>query len=318
MVCADSIAAELRAMGEVVIEFEDSNAVPSDVDVLWDPRAGGGNPPISGLCNTGIPLVVTLHGVAPMAIPLSEYYKSWRQRYRGWLANRRKVVSWRSLDGQYSAVVTVSSSSRTSILENLPIDPSLLSWCHNAVNHSKFIPNVAAKQSGYLLHISNDEPRKNVDRICDAYQMLPKLGRPRLLLKLPSDTHRQSGDGIVVIHERLSEEALLDLYQNALAFIFPSLFEGFGLPIIEAMASGCPVITSDTHACAEVAGNAALLVNPNATAPLLAAMESIIESEATRDTLRSLGLERAQYFHWSNAAKHYLSVFQSVLTQPKA
>jgi glycosyltransferase involved in cell wall biosynthesis len=139
-----------------------------------------------------------------------------------------------------------------------------------------------------------------------------------LLLKLPSDTHRQSGDGIVVIHERLSEEALLDLYQNALAFIFPSLFEGFGLPIIEAMASGCPVITSDTHACAEVAGNAALLVNPNATAPLLAAMESIIESEATRDTLRSLGLERAQYFHWSNAAKHYLSVFQSVLTQPKA
>lgn len=300
-------------LGTTVIKFDSASAVPAGVDAIWDPRAGGGNAPIKALCGLTAPLLVTLHGVAPMAIPLREYYGSLRQQYRGWRLNNKKIAAWRRAKGSYGAVVTVSESSRESILDALPIDPSSISWCHNAVNHAQFTANAALAQADYFLHVSNDEPRKNVERICQAYRELPREGRPRLVLKLPADSTRSSEDGIEVINTRLDDAQLLSLYHNALAFVFPSTFEGFGLPIVEAMASGCPVITSNTHACGEVAADAALVVDPASTEALKDAMQSLSSDTALRASLRLAGLERAQMFRWSNAAQHYQSVFQRLV-----
>lgn len=312
-VCADNIARELEVLGVAICRFDAPDHIPADVQLLWDPRAGGGNPPVKQFLMHPLPLVVTLHGAAPMVIPLREYFDGYRERYWGWRGNKRKVAAWRAAQDGYDAVVTVSKSSRESILANLPIAPEKISWCHNAVDHTFFSPASKEAESPYFLHISNDEPRKNVDDICDAYARLSQKNKPRLLLKLPRDSKRISANGIEVLRERIPDNEILKLYQQAFAFIFPSSFEGFGLPIVEAMAAGCPVITASTHACGEVAGAAAITVKPRDTKALTAAMRSLCEQPEKRISLRDQGLLRAKDFSWENAAKHYYEVFENVL-----
>ncbi|MEM6484919.1 MAG: glycosyltransferase family 1 protein [Pseudomonadota bacterium] len=316
-VCADNISAELEQLNVRVLKIKELNAIPSDVDVLWDPRAGGGNPPPAALCGLRAPLVVTLHGVAPMAIPLLEYYGGLRAAYAGWRSNRRKVAAWRKLEPFCAEVVTVSSSSRSSILSKLPIPAEKVSYAYNAVDHGIFtqLPatNPPSSRAPYFLHVSNDEKRKNVDLICRAYRALPGSDKPRLILKLTKRNKRYEGEGVEVLTGHLSEAQLIDLYQNALSFIFPSAFEGFGIPIVEAMATGCPVITSKFHACAEVAGDAALLVDHAHPNELRDAMSSLAQSESLRDDLRNRGLVRAQAFSWAATAEHYKQVFENAV-----
>lgn len=310
-VCIDGLVPELSTLGCKVVGFGEPDEVPADVDVIWDPRAGGGNPPLQSLCRRAQPLVVTLHGVAPMAIPLREYFPTWRSRLDGFLANRRKKAEWKALAGGYAAVIAVSSYSRKSSLKALPIPPELIFHCDNAVNHQSFKSAASSSSAGnYFLHISNDEPRKNVDRICEAYLGLPRESRPPLYLKLPKDSPRVGRQGIEVIRARLSEDELVELYRNASAFLFPSLYEGFGLPILEAMACGCPVITANDNACAEVADSAALTVDPRSVDEIREAMQRFIDDEALRPRLKEAGLHRASYFSWAKSASCYQHVFQ--------
>ena len=314
LVVAGNIVRELKKLDCEIHEFADPASPPQQVDVLWDPRAGGGSPPLAPLCGRAVPLVVTLHGAAPMAIPLYQYHSSVRAMLRGFRANRRKRRAWAELRDDYAAVVTVSKSSRASILRALPIPPDKITWCYNAVDHSVFTVRDDAGVDagrGYFLHISNDEPRKNVDRIIRAHAMLPAATRPRLLLKLPGSTARAGRNDVEIISGRLSDGDLAALYGNARAFVFPSLFEGFGIPIVEAMACGCPVITANQFACAEVAGDAALLVDPRSTRALKQAMETVTDPSNVV-ALKTRGLERARDFTWRAAAEHYLKVFTSV------
>ncbi|MEM6604600.1 MAG: glycosyltransferase family 1 protein [Pseudomonadota bacterium] len=316
-VCADNISARLDGLGVRVSAFRELSAVPDDVDVLWDPRAGGGNPPPRALCGRSTPLVVTLHGVAPMAIPLFQYYKGLRAAYVGWRANRRKVKAWNDLERFCAEVVTVSSSSRDSILSKLPIPPEKVSFTYNAVDHDVFKPSATAQsqthREPYFLHISNDEKRKNVEHICQAYRDLPGPEKPKLVLKLSKHNKLYEADGIEILTGHMTEAELVDLYQNALAFVFPSAFEGFGIPIVEAMATGCPVITSKFHACAEVAGDAALLVDHSSSSDLGEAMMSIWKHDSLGLDLREKGLQRATSFTWDAAARHYRDVFKGAL-----
>ena len=111
----------------------------------------------------------------------------------------------------------------------------------------------------------------------------------------------------------MSQPELTDLYRNATGFLFPSLHETFGMPILEAMASGCPVITSHDTGCAEIAGDAALLVDPRSVEAISAAMQSLIEHERLRADLRARGLARAAEFTWEKSARKHLDVFEQAL-----
>jgi glycosyltransferase involved in cell wall biosynthesis len=150
-----------------------------------------------------------------------------------------------------------------------------------------------------------------VDRIVAAFIELGRHHSVELVLKLPAEASVKYADivGIRVIAEHLGEKELANLYGSALGFVFPSLYEGFGLPILEAMSSGCPVITSSVSACPEVAGEAALLVNPRRTDELIRAMTVLVESPSERDRLVSAGLDRVRQFTWEHSAALHAQAF---------
>lgn len=168
--------------------------------------------------------------------------------------------------------------------------------------------------SNFLLFVGTLEPRKNISRLLAAYAMLPRELRkqyPLLLVGkdgwLSEPLEKMIGRFELKQQVRqLSYVPFADLpgfYQMATALVYPSLYEGFGLPPLEAMASGCPVITSNISSLPEVVGDAALTVNPEKTEELSAAMAKIITDAKLRDSLRQKGLARARLFSWTKAAQ---------------
>lgn len=165
-------------------------------------------------------------------------------------------------------------------------------------------------------------PRKNLDRILRAYLDLRHRGEIDLVLTGHTGAPwvlRYRGlinelglRGQVHLIGTVSDEELALLYNEALALVFPSLLEGFGLPVLESMACGTPVITSNTSALPEVAGDAALLVDPYDTSAITAAMEQLAESEERRGELARLGLERAKTFSWDRMARGTLEVYRQL------
>jgi len=111
----------------------------------------------------------------------------------------------------------------------------------------------------------------------------------------------------------VEEEDLPALYNGADLFVFPSLYEGFGLPVLEAMACGTPVVTSNTSSLPEVAGDAALLVDPYDVEEIATAMRRILEDEALTAELRAKGLARAKEFSWERTARETIAVYEKVL-----
>ena len=113
----------------------------------------------------------------------------------------------------------------------------------------------------------------------------------------------------------VEEEDLPALYNGASLFVFPSLYEGFGLPVLEAMACGTPVITSNTSSLPEVAGDAAILVDPENVEAIVEAMRRVLADRALAAELQAKGLERAKQFTWERTARETIAVYEKVLGQ---
>jgi glycosyltransferase involved in cell wall biosynthesis len=312
-VYADNVIPGLERMGVKVLSFQTFGELPESADLIWDIRAGGGLPPAAALLQSTKPLAVTVYGVAPMATPLRDYFQGWKQALRGKVNNFTKVRAWSRFRNRNLVVITISEHAKTTIARYLKLAPDRIHVCYLGVDRTIFHPSTVASHGEHILHISNDEPRKNVDRIVAAYQSLqPTIGQP-LLLKLPVDRFRQEAGDIRVITNRLSDEGIARLYRKAAVLVFPSLYEGFGLPILEAMASGCPVITSNSGACAEVAGKNALLVEPKSVKAIAEALERILTQPELRRTLIDQGMAHASQFTWERCAAQHQTLFQNLL-----
>ena len=182
---------------------------------------------------------------------------------------------------------------------------------------------VAGSQRPYLLHVGQAYPHKNLRRLIQAFLPLA-VTEPDLCLLLVGKQHPTESpllrrmvaelglSGQVMFRPYVPASALPDLYRGALAFVYPSLWEGFGLPVLEAMACGTPVLTSLGSGTEEVAGGAALLVSPVVTEELTTGMRQLIQQPSLRDHLRAAGLQRADQFSWDRAAADTRDVLQQV------
>ncbi|MHB9002816.1 MAG: glycosyltransferase family 4 protein [Coriobacteriia bacterium] len=178
----------------------------------------------------------------------------------------------------------------------------------------------------YLLSLDVFNPRKNFANVVRAFSALPAEERRGLILVGIGRRRETAADAgpreIAAAHGVADALLLLDdvgfddlvaLYSGAFALVYPSVYEGFGMPVLEAMACGCPVITSDRSSLPQVAGDAALLADPDSSDAIASAIRSLIADPQRREGLVAAGLERASTFTWERTAKSMLDVFDRVL-----
>ncbi len=276
------------------------------LDLAWYPhvlphRARGADvlhcPTYRGPVRRGsVPVVVTVHDVAVFRHP--EAFPPWTRAY-----SRRVVPHVLQAARRIIAVSEFTAGELESVLrvprEKVRVVP-------NAVD-AVFGPDGPRADGDYVLAVGTLEPRKNLARLIEAAQ---RIGVEARVVGAPGWGGIQvHGDGVTWLGE-VDDEELARLYRGALCFAYPSLYEGFGIPVLEAMACGTAVVTSAEGATAEVAGGAAVLVDPLDTAAIAAGLEQAI---AQRGELRPRGLERARAFSWDESARRILEVYREAV-----
>lgn len=236
------------------------------------------------------------------------------------------------------AIICVSEFSKRDALAAYSLDESKLHVISEGV-HPRFRPIrdpdvLAAVRARYqlpaqfILFVSTIEPRKNLPALWEAYgallsegraQKLVVVGQKGWLYQATFSRLRELGlEDQVLFPGYVADEDLPAIYSLAQCFCFPSLLEGFGLPPLEAMACGCPVVSSNAASLPEVCGDAALLVPPTDVAALTSALRRVLDDPALRDLLGARGLRQAARFTWRAAAEKTLAVYRSVVREPLA
>jgi glycosyltransferase involved in cell wall biosynthesis len=236
-----------------------------------------------------VPLVITIHDLAVLRHPGT--FNQWSRRYSR-LAVPRVARAAR-------LIVAVSEFTKGEIVDLLRVPEEKIRVVPNGVS-PVFSPDGARADGDYVLAVGTLEPRKNLD---GAQEAARRLGLQLLVVG-------ERGWGDVRVDGwigRVSDERLAELLRGARCLVYPSLYEGFGLPVVEAMACGTPVVTSAGGATEEVAGAAAVLVDPGDPAAIAAGIE---EALARADELRARGLERARAFSWARAAAETAAVYR--------
>jgi glycosyltransferase involved in cell wall biosynthesis len=247
----------------------------------------------------GAPRVVSLLDVQHHELPgMFSRAERW---FRGWAYDG----SARRAD----QVITISEHARRGIVERLGIAPERVHAIHLGVDHARFTPDgptLAGLPQRYVVYPANLWPHKNHAGLLRAWELVRD---PDLHLVLTGQTYgRPAPAGERVVHlGHVPPDDLPALLRGAEALVFPSLFEGFGLPVLEAMACGTPVAASDRGAIAEVAGDAARLFDPADPEAIAAA----IEAAAGDEGLRAAGLAHAASFTWEETARRHLAVYEA-------
>lgn len=314
----DKLVYGLSLLGVEILPFSERDKFPAGLDIVWDPSQA-----IPDLLHKAdCPVIITIQGDYELGVPSGDIYgdgiRGRLAAYRSKLIIRRK---WRLLRNKCAAIITISQYALKVLAAELGFHPDKLHFAYHGVDTNVFNPQGISyvQTAPYLLHVSHYKykpniRRKNLERIIQAYSVLPQRGKVQLKLVVSEYSGPPINiEGVEIITSRITVETLVNCYRGAIGFIFPSLHEGFGTPILEAMACGCPVITSDVTACPEVAGDAAILVNPRSVDSILQAMHNLIESPALCAKLREKGLARAAEFSWERSAQRHLDIFQGVI-----
>ena len=263
--------------------------------------------------------VLTIHDVATLDHP--EWFSTQFALWYRWLTPR--------LVNRVELVVTVSNFSKIRLIEATGIDESRIAVIQNGVSR-RFFPRTTAEielvtrrlgvpTRRYLLCLGSVEPRKNISRLLEAWsgcydqidddislvvagaRAVGRVHREVTLRDLPPRVH---------FTDFVPDDSLPPLYGGALALICPSLYEGFGLPVAEAMASGCAPIVSNCGALPEVVGEAGLLIDPFRVDELSHALVTICRNESMRNELRELALRESSRFTWERAAREALDILE--------
>ncbi|MGH2594342.1 MAG: glycosyltransferase family 4 protein [Actinomycetota bacterium] len=262
-------------------------------------------------------LVVTVHDLAFERFP-ELFPRSWRWLYRAGL---------RAATKRADAILVPSKNTADDLLARTSVDPT-------RVHVTPLAPSIATSEDDpadvlarlgvtapYVLSVGTIEPRKNLVRLIRAYRQVAPEVPHALVLAGISGWHTEQletelarpGPGTIVRTGHVTEKQLDALYREADAFVYPSLYEGFGLPVVEAMARGVPTITSNTSSLPEVASDAALLVDPTDVSEIAEALARVLTDPGLAGDLRARGRARAVTFSWPATARATLDVYRHVM-----
>ena len=216
-------------------------------------------------------------------------------------------------------VITVSEFSKREIVRLLHLKENKIAVIYNAVS-SNLLPNkqhdTGNTRGNYILAVSSIDPRKNFQRLLVAFDSVNKSDVELYIIGGQNNIYTTSIDKLekgldnnrIKWLGRVSDEELQMYYHNAVCFVYPSLYEGFGIPPIEAMANGCPTIVSDIPPLKEVCGEAALYIDPNDENDISKKMSEIIGNSALQESLRQRGYERYKKFNWVDSARKIIEL----------
>ena len=274
-------------------------------------------------CN--IPLILTLHDIIFLE-PRDKSNKSLYQNM-GWLY--RRLVVPRILN-KCKKIITVSEFEKKNIINKLAIPEEKMVMIYNGYNdwfkpvqdleriYQKYID-----EPGYFFFLGNTDPKKNTERTLIAYsKYLEKSDSKRKLLMADLDqsflddiierNHIENIRGNIIIPGYIINSDLPYIYNNAFAFLYTSLRESFGIPLLEAMACGTPVITSNTSSMPEIGGSHAILVNPESSDEIAQKMLELENDDAFYRSQEEIGIKRAALFSWRQTAEQLLNVYDYV------
>jgi glycosyltransferase involved in cell wall biosynthesis len=268
--------------------------------------------------------VLTVHDLA-----LRRFPDTAPQATRRWLARLDRALR------QAAMVIAVSECTKLDLMELYGLPEDRIAVVHHGLDHETFRPasDEAVRavrgrfgiDGPYLMFLGGIEPRKNLSRLVEAFARLERDVRPSLVLAgagvawnpegwdqlrpaldaLPADVRSR-----IVLTGYLSEPDKVALLSGATAMVYPSLYEGFGMPVLEAMGCGSPVVASNVSALPEVAGDAAVLVDPRDADALVAGIDRVLREDGLKDALRQAGLARAAGFHWEDTARRTMEVLR--------
>lgn len=324
--------------------------VPSNArikHIRWFPGRG-----FSILMRKGISLPLEMFGIADADVVIFPNFIAWssllhKKRisvihdiaftfYPQYIQAKNLVYLQKQLSrslARSTKVVAVSEATKQDLMEHYQIPEEKIAIVHNAVDHDVFNP-AAGKQNtvvrkkhnipeNYLLFVGNIEPRKNLIGLLKAYAKSYEQHKAALVIVGGGKWSWNNGDyqeeldrlsGLPIIRTGfISDEDMASLYTGALAFVYPSFYEGFGIPCLEAMACGCPVITSNVSSLPEIVGDAAIQVNPHDIGAITAAIIKVTDDPKLRKKMSDAGITQAARFSWEKSAQQLLDVIADVL-----
>jgi glycosyltransferase involved in cell wall biosynthesis len=270
--------------------------------------------------------VVTIHDCIHLMFP--EY-----RRYH--LGHAYARTSLYTAAHKSDRILTVSEQSKRDILKFFDVPPEKIVVTPNAIDDRLSVPPSEEQvtqtreryqlSQSYLLYVGNIKPHKNLERLIEAFHLVRMQGRSELELLIIGDeisklqalrraVHKYDIHRYVRFFGYVPDMTLSVLYRLASVFVFPSLYEGFGLPPLEAMASGTPVVTSNVSSLPEVVGDAAMLVDPHSAEAIADGILKVLRSTHLREDLRQRGLRRAQEYSWARSVRRVREVYGEVLS----
>lgn len=273
--------------------------------------------------------VITVHDILPYILRDTPGFSHYRHALERWF----DIWAMRSL-GRACRLIADSEYTKQTLIEHLRLPADQIDVVYLGIDHTIFQhrpiqtgiieQQKLARENGeqYILYVGSEAPRKNLATLIRAfgalYKTMPRLRLIKVgkaqheaqrapLLALMDELHMR--DAVIFI-DRVSDDELVDLYNFVDVSVQPSLYEGFGFPVLEAMACGAPVVCADASSLPELAGDAALRFEPRSVDALVEVLKSLLNSEAERAELRQRGLVQAAQFTWERTADQTLAVYE--------
>jgi glycosyltransferase involved in cell wall biosynthesis len=319
---AIEIAKEIKKITPDVVFVSPANIIHKDLaaelgvkiignnkGVLWEQvdlplfLIKANKPLLINLCNVA-PLgyknqIVTLHDMA--FFTNSAWFSKNFVRYYKFLIPR---ISKRA-----KLIFTVSHFSKNEIVKYINVPPQKIKVVYNAVSDLVHPANPEADLGRYILVVGSIDKRKNISTLIEAFNLIPNKDFKLIIAGDVNSIFNNRGNETLNTHRdiifkgRVSDHELADLYTNAQIFIYPSLYEGFGIPPLEAMAYGCPTIVSDIDSLREVCGDASVYVNPLSSKSISEGIKLLMKDEVLRNSLIEKGEKNITRFSWKLSAQ---------------